>query len=124
VSETSPTPRNKGLKRIVNAFFHSSNGLKTCFQKEEAFRQEIFLAIILIPLALWIGDDTVEKLLLIGSVFLVLITEILNSAVERAIDRISFERHELSKEAKDMGSAAVMLSVMLAVIVWAAIILF
>ena len=70
------------------------------------------------------ADGTIEKLLLIGSVFLVLITEILNSAVERAIDRISFERHELSKEAKDMGSAAVMLSVTLAVIVWVAIILF
>lgn len=124
MSEQPGPSRNKGAKRILNAFFHSFNGIKVCFQKEEAFRQEIYLAVAFMPLAFVVGDTTAEKLLLIGSVFLVLITEILNSAVERAIDRISFERHELSKEAKDMGSAAVMLSVLLAIIIWTALAFF
>ena len=114
-------PDNKGLKRIINAFFFSMYGFAACFRTEEAFRQEIFLAAIMIPAGLWIGDTAVDQLFLIGSVLFVLIVELLNTAVERAIDRISFEKHELSKEAKDMGSAAVFLSLVLCGLTWAII---
>ncbi len=117
----SAPPNNTGLKRIYNAFFFSVHGFKACFKTEEAFQQEVFLAAIMIPLALWLGDGAIEKSILIGTVILVLIVEILNTAVERAIDRISFEKHELSKEAKDMGSAAVLLSLILCGVVWALI---
>ncbi len=109
---------NKGLKRIYNAFFFSMHGFKACFKTEEAFRQEVYLAIIMIPLGLWLGKNAVEQSLLVGSVFLVLTVEILNTAVERAIDRISFEKHDLSKEAKDMGSAAVFLMLMMTGLIW------
>lgn len=112
---------NKGFKRIVNAFHFSVNGFKACLRTEEAFRQEIVLAAIMIPASFLIGDTAVEISLLLGSVFLVLIVELLNTAIERAIDRISFDKHELSKEAKDMGSTAVMLSLILAGIIWALI---
>ncbi len=117
----SAPPHNKGLKRIVNAFFFSMQGFSACFRTEEAFRQEVYLAIIMVPLGLWLGGDPTEKIILAGSVILVLIVELLNTAVERAIDRISFEKHELSKEAKDMGSAAVLLSLVLCGITWALI---
>ena len=109
---------NKGLKRIHNALFFSMHGFKACFKTEEAFRQEVYLAIIMIPLGLWLGKNAVEQSLLVGSVFLVLTVEILNTAVERAIDRISFEKHDLSKEAKDMGSAAVFLMLMMTGLIW------
>ncbi len=89
--------------------------------KETAFRQEVFLSCFLIPFSLWLGESAVERALLIGSVVFVLMMEIINTAIERAIDRISFERHELSKEAKDMGSAAVLLSLIFAAIVWSMI---
>lgn len=109
---------NTGLKRIYNAFFFSMHGFKACFKTEEAFRQEIYLAILMIPAAFWVGNGPLEQIMLIGTVALVLITELLNTAVERAIDRISFEKHELSKEAKDMGSAAVFCSLVFAGFVW------
>ena len=114
----SAPPNNKGLRRIVNAFFHSIQGMKACFKTEQAFQQEVCLAAIMIPASFFIGETKTEVLFLVASVFLVLIVEILNTAVERAIDRISFEKHELSKEAKDMGSAAVLLSLILAGIIW------
>ena len=104
---------NKGLRRVYNAFFFSMNGFKACFKTEEAFRQEVFLAGLMIPTSFFIAANAIEQTLLVGSVVLVLIVEILNTAVERAIDRISFEKHELSKEAKDMGSAAVFLALVL-----------
>ena len=112
---------HKGFKRLVSALGYSYFGLRACFVSEEAFRQEVFLALLLIPISFWIGETSAEKLLLCSSVLLVLIIELLNTAVERAIDRISFEKHELSKEAKDMGSAAVLLSLLLAGIVWGVI---
>lgn len=112
---------NTGMRRIINAFFFSLHGFKACFRTEEAFRQEVILAAILLPLSFFVAHNRVELAMLIASVFLVLIVEILNTAVERAIDRISFEKHELSKEAKDMGSAAVFLSILVAVLVWAII---
>lgn len=111
----------RGIKRIINAVFYSLQGLRDCFYKEAAFRQETFFALVLIPLGLWIGDTWPQRFFLAGSVFFVLIIELLNAAIERAIDRISFERHELSKEAKDMGSAAVFLAIIQAVIVWVVI---
>lgn len=109
---------HKGLKRLVNAFHYSVHGFTACFRTEEAFRQETFLALIFGPLGIWLGQGMVEKSLLVGVVFIVLIVELLNTAVERAIDRISFEKHDLSKDAKDMGSAAVLLSLLFAGFVW------
>ena len=117
----SAPPDNKGMQRIINAFFFSMHGFAACFRTEEAFRQEVFLAIVMIPLGFILGDSPVERAVLIGAVVLVLVVEILNTAVERAIDRISFEKHELSKEAKDMGSAAVFLSLVFCGLVWAMI---
>ncbi len=112
---------HKGLKRLWNALFHSLYGLRACVRTEEAFRQELALAVIMIPLGLYLGNTPVEKTLLCVSVLLVLLVELLNTAIERAIDRISFEKHELSKEAKDMGSAAVLISLLIAVLTWAII---
>lgn len=117
----SAPENNTGFRRIYNAFFFSMHGLKTCFRTEEAFRQEVYLSVPMIPAAFWIGENMVETVLLAGSVGIVLIVEMLNTAVERAIDRISFEKHELSKEAKDMGSAAVFMALALAGFVWLAI---
>ncbi len=114
---------NKGVRRLLNSFFFSMHGIGTCFKTEEAFRQEVVLALILIPLGIWLGETAAEKVILSGTIFIILIVEILNSAIERAIDRISFERHELSKEAKDMGSAAVFLSLLLAAFCWGVILL-
>ena len=112
---------NTGIRRIINAFFFSMHGFRACFKTEEAFKQEVFLSLIMIPSAFWLGEGVVEQLLLIGTVVLVLIVELLNTAVERAIDRISFEKHELSKEAKDMGSAAVFLALVFTGLTWALI---
>ena len=97
----------KGLKRIYNAAFFSAAGFKATWQHEEAFRQEVLLLIISAPAAIYLAKTSIELLLLIGSVILVLLVELLNSAVEAAIDRIGLEHHELSGRAKDIGSAAV-----------------
>ena len=113
----------KGLKRLVNACFFSIAGFKATWQHEEAFRQEVMLFLVSTPLALWLGETAVEKVLLIGSVVLVLLVELLNSAVEAVVDRVGFEHHELSGRAKDIGSAAVMLSLIWAGITWALLLL-
>ncbi|MGR8929374.1 MAG: diacylglycerol kinase [Gammaproteobacteria bacterium] len=113
----------KGLKRLVNAFYFSLAGFKATWQHEEAFRQEVALFIVSTPLALWLGNGPIEKILLIGSVVLVLLVELLNSAVEAVVDRVGFEHHELSGRAKDIGSAAVMLSLAWATATWAMILL-
>ncbi|MGB1077565.1 MAG: diacylglycerol kinase [Bdellovibrionales bacterium] len=124
MNDKPPVPENnKGIKRLINAFKFSMAGFRSCFKTEEAFRQELFLLIIATPLALWLGDTGVERALLIGAIFLVMITELLNSAVERVVDRISFEKHELSKEAKDIGSAAVLLSLICASCIWGLVLL-
>ncbi len=109
---------HKGLKRIYNAFFYSMSGLYLTWKNEEAFRQEVLLAIVLIPTAFWLGENITQIVLLVLPVFIVLITELFNTAVEAAIDRISDEQHELSKRAKDIGSAAVFVSLTILVIVW------
>lgn len=114
---------HRGLRRIVHAFCYSLNGIKSCFRTEEAFRQEFILAMFLLPLGLYFGDGAVEKFLLTGTVLFVLLVEILNTSIERAIDRISFDEHDLSKEAKDMGSAAVMLSLLICGLCWGLIFL-
>ncbi|CAC9552302.1 Diacylglycerol kinase (EC 2.7.1.107) [uncultured Gammaproteobacteria bacterium] len=107
-----------GLKRIVSAFGFSMQGLKTCYQSEAAFRQEVWLSVVLIPLAFFLAESAVDRVLLITPIFLVLIVEILNSAVESVVDRIGDEYHVLSGAAKDMGSAAVWLSLMLIIMTW------
>ncbi len=109
---------HKGVRRIYNAFFYSMDGFKAAWKNEEAFRQELYLAIVLIPAAFWLGENTLQISLLLFSVFIVLITELLNTGVEAAIDRIGIERHDLSKRAKDIGSAAVFVSLTALTIVW------
>ncbi|WP_445367885.1 diacylglycerol kinase [Methylomonas sp. BW4-1] len=111
----------KGFKRLINACFFSVAGFKATWQHEEAFRQEVALFVFTTPLAIWLGQTAVEKVLLIGSVVLVLLVELLNSAVEAVVDRVGFEHHELSGRAKDIGSAAVMLSLIWAGVTWALI---
>ncbi|WP_418315249.1 diacylglycerol kinase [Piscinibacter sakaiensis] len=117
---SNPYKGRTGIDRIVSATGYSMAGLRTAFAAENAFRQEVWLAFAMLPLAMLIGRNWVEVALLAGSVWLVLIVELLNSAIEAAIDRVSFEWHELSKRAKDYGSAAVMLSLLLCGGIWAA----
>jgi diacylglycerol kinase (ATP) len=119
----SPFKGKTGLIRIVHAFFNSCAGLADAWRHESAFRQEILLAAILVPVALVIHASPVERALLIASVLLVTIVELLNTGVEVAIDRISFEHHSLSKRAKDIGSAAVFVALLLLGAVWAVILL-
>ena len=119
----SPYKGETGLKRVLSATKNSIAGLREALRHEDAFRQELILAAILIPAALWVGIGSVQKALLIGSVLLVLIVELLNSAIEATVDRISFENHRLAKRAKDIGSAAVMLALANAALVWALIVI-
>lgn len=114
----SPYKGKSGLRRIWNAFHYSLDGLRAAWRHEDAFRQESLLAGLLLPLGLWLGDGGVEKALLAASVLLVLVVELLNSAVEATVDRISLEDHQLAKRAKDIGSAAVLLALILTVLVW------
>lgn len=106
------------IGRIVRAGSYSVSGLRAAIRKEAAFRQEVILVTVLAPLGAWLGHDGIERLLLIGSLLLVLIVELLNSAVEATVDRISRKHHKLSGRAKDMGSAAVYLSILLAILAW------
>ncbi|MDR2188164.1 MAG: diacylglycerol kinase [Azonexus sp.] len=108
----------KGLRRLWNALGYSCDGIKAAWQNEAAFRQEILLAALALPLALYFGQSGGERALLIGSVMLILMVEILNSAIEAIVDKASPEKHELAKRAKDMGSAAVLLSLVNAAAVW------
>lgn len=108
----------KGFKRILNACFFSAAGFKAVWTHEEAFRQEVLLFAVTTPLGVWLGQTPIEKLLLVGSMVLVLLVELLNSAIEATVDRVGLERHELSGRAKDIGSAAVMLSLVWAAITW------
>ena len=117
----NPHKGNRGLTRAWHAAKNSWHGLVYAFQEESAFRQELTLLIILTPIALLLSVSYLEKALLIGSLLMVLAIELLNSSVEAAIDRISFEHHDLSKRAKDFGSAAVMLALIIAIMMWASI---
>lgn len=117
---SNPHKGRTGLDRIVRAAGYSIDGLTTAYRGESAFRQEFWLAAVLLPMSFWIGRGWVEVALLAGSVLLVLIVELLNSSIEAAIDRVSFEIHDLSKRAKDLASAAVLLSLLLCGGIWAA----
>jgi diacylglycerol kinase (ATP) len=108
----------RGLRRIIDAAGYSAAGLAVAWRGEEAFRQEVLLALVLVPLALWLGGSNMERLLLVASWLLVMIVEILNTAIEATVDRISDEQHRLSGQAKDLGSAAVFLSLLLAALTW------
>jgi len=114
----SPYKGKTGLRRLINAFGYSISGLRATYHLEDAFRQEVALAAVLIPAALLLPVAATSRALLVASVFLVLIVELVNSAVEAAVDRISLDDHELAKRAKDIGSAAVMLSLVCLTIVW------
>lgn len=111
----------KGLTRIWNALGYSRDGIAAAWQNEAAFREEILLAAITIPLAIYLGKTGVDRALLVGSIILILIVEILNSALEAVVDKASPEKHELAKRAKDMGSAAVLISLFNAAAVWACV---
>ena len=121
--EESPYKGKTGFKRLFNALFYSLDGFRAAFKHEDAFRQEALLAMVAVPLALWLGKTGVERALMIASVLLVLIVELLNSAIEAAVDRISLEHHHLIKRAKDMGSAAVLVSLINAAAVWGILLL-
>ncbi len=112
-----------GLQRIINATRYSLAGLREAARREEAFRQEILLTVVLTPVALWLGDTGAERALLVASLFVVLIVELINSAIEATQDRISLETHPLAKNAKDFGSAAVMLALVNAALVWLLVLL-
>lgn len=114
----SPFKGKTGLVRVWNAFGYSLAGLKAAFRLEDAFRQECLLAAILIPAALFVPTDGTGKALLIGSTLLVLIVELLNSAIEATVDRVSLEHHQLAKRAKDIGSAAVLIALINLAAVW------
>ena len=114
----SPHKGQRGLRRLFNAFLYSLSGLRLAFRHESAFRQEMALAAVLVPLASMLPVAPVERVLLITSVFLVLIVELLNSSMEAAVDRIGLDTHRLSKRAKDLGSAAVLLALIALGIVW------
>ena len=117
-------PGNTGLQRIIKATGYSLKGLSAALKHEAAFRQESVLFVIMLPLAFWLGDNGLQIALLISSLFLVLIVELLNSAIEAVVDRFGGEQHELSGRAKDIGSAAVFVSLANVVIVWLLVIAF
>lgn len=114
----TPFTTGTGPKRILAAGRNSISGLKAAWRYEAAFRQEILLGCVLLPIALLASVSAVEKLLLVGSLLLVLIVELLNSAIEAVVDRVSLDRHELSGRAKDLGSAAVLFSLLLVLLTW------
>jgi diacylglycerol kinase (ATP) len=116
-------PKPTGLVRIVNAFGNTWKGYVGAFREEAAFRQELALCAVLFPLGLWLGENGVERALLVGPIFIVLIVELLNSGIEATVDRIGLERHQLSGLAKDLGSAAVFTSFAMLAVVWALVLL-
>jgi diacylglycerol kinase (ATP) len=112
-------PRKKtSIRRIIAATKYSIDGLKLAAKTESAFKQELVASVFLLPLAIWLGENAIEQSLLIASVVMIMIVELLNTAVEAVVDRVSSDFHELSRQAKDLGSAAVFLSISLAILVW------
>ena len=120
----NPHKHQPGITHVWSAIVIARQGFVAAWQHEDAFRQEVLVALIAIPIALLFGDGNLAKVMLVGSIFLVLIVELLNSAVEAAVDHTSFERHPLAKRAKDIASAAVLMSIINAVAVWGLIFLF
>ncbi|MCK6393785.1 diacylglycerol kinase [Zoogloea sp.] len=121
--QESPFKGKTGLTRVWNAFHYSMAGLAAAYRNEDAFRQEAWLAALLIPLALFLPVTALGKALMIASVLLVIIVELVNSALEAAVDRISLDHHHLAKRAKDIGSAAVFVALINVVVVWGLILL-
>ena len=119
----SPYKGKIGFKRILNAFHYSCSGIREAYRNENAFRQEVLLAAILLPLAFWVSSEAIERAMMISSVLLLLIVELLNSAIETVVDRISLDDHHLSKRAKDIGSAAVLVCIINLVVVWLVVLL-
>ena len=113
--------RPTGVRRLIAATGYSLAGFRACFRHEEAFRQEVLLACVLVPLGLWLGENGPARALLVASVLLVPLVELVNSAIEATVDRFGPERHELAGRAKDIGSAAVFLAIVIAAAVWAAV---
>jgi diacylglycerol kinase (ATP) len=118
MNDLGDRPKPTGLTRLFRAFGNSLKGVVGAFREEAAFRQELGLAVVVIPVGLWLGRNGIERVLLIAPMFLVLIVELLNSAIEATVDRIGLERHKLSGLAKDIGSAAVLMSLLLLAVVW------
>src|SRR5690554_2046943 len=118
----SPYKGKTGLRRLINAFGYSIAGFREAYRNEDAFRQEVLLALVLLPLAFYLGQTALHKALMIACVLLVMIVELLNSSIEATVDRISLENHALAKRAKDIGSAAVLMSLINLAVVWSVLI--
>jgi diacylglycerol kinase (ATP) len=118
MEKESPFKGKTGLTRVWNALFYSLDGFRAAFRHEDAFRQELLLTLICIPLALWLEPGAIGRALMIAALFLVLIVELVNSAIEAVVDRVSLEKNSLAKRAKDIGSAAVLLSLVNAAVIW------
>lgn len=119
----SPYKGKTGLRRLFNAFGYSLAGFRAAYKHEDAFRQEALLAFFLIPLAIWLPVSLIGKALMIGSVLLVIIVELINSAIEATVDRISLDSHDLAKRAKDIGSSAVLVSLINTIVIWLLVLL-
>jgi len=116
--------KNRGFRRIIKAFGYSYRGLRAAYQNEAAFRQELFLSLVLLPVALWLNVTVLERVVLIGTLVLVLVVELLNSGIESVVDRVGYEHHELAGRAKDMASAAVLISLLFLGFAWISIVFF
>jgi diacylglycerol kinase (ATP) len=114
----SPYKGKTGLRRLVNAFGYSIAGTLAAFKHEDAFRQEVVLAVVLTPIALYFGETAIHQALMISSLLFIIIVELLNSSIEATVDRISVKHHKLAKRAKDIGSAAVFFSLINAAVIW------
>ncbi len=114
----SPYKGKTGLRRLMNAFGYSIAGTLAAFKHEDAFRQEVVLAAVLTPVALYFGETAIHQALMIGSLLFIIIVELLNSSIEATVDRISVKHHKLAKRAKDIGSAAVFFSLINAAVIW------
>jgi diacylglycerol kinase (ATP) len=114
----SPYKGKTGLRRLMNAFSYSIAGTLAAFKHEDAFRQEVFLAVVLTPVALYFGETAIDQALMISSLLFIIIVELLNSSIEATVDRISVKHHKLAKRAKDIGSAAVFFSLINATVIW------
>jgi diacylglycerol kinase (ATP) len=114
----SPFKSKNGLERIAKALGYSLAGLRAAYENEAAIKQEVWLMVVLVPLGFYLGNTNIERILLVGVVFLVFIVELLNSAIEAAVDHTSIDHHKLAARAKDIGSAAVFMSMMLVLLVW------
>jgi diacylglycerol kinase (ATP) len=115
-------PKNKGMRRLIKAFGYSVAGLNAAWQNEEAFRIEVLIMLFVIPVGWWLGANSIQRALLIGVYFIILITELVNSAIEAVVDCVGKDPHVLAGRAKDLGSAAVLVSITTCIVVWGIIV--